>query len=149
MNKDIFFWTLLICPIFTFGQQGISVISSSEQLSSTIGLIGHKQWSLTSLQLSEGIQQAYPGVGNDNAITYDILHTTDKIINLDVLNDGSKASIVIATRDGVKVYENSDYKNDWRGTNNQGTKLPDGVYYFWLTVEGRPKPVKGSVTLLR
>lgn len=50
--------------------------------------------------------------------------------------------IVIYNRWGTKVYENQDYKNDWTGD-----KLPDGVYFFVLTLTAETK--KGTITLVR
>ncbi|MCX6294697.1 MAG: choice-of-anchor L domain-containing protein [Bacteroidetes bacterium] len=45
------------------------------------------------------------------------------------------SSLAIYNRWGNKIYESSDYKNNWNGS-----KSVDGVYYYVLTV-----PVKGSV----
>lgn len=152
MNKDIFFWTLIICPIFTFGQQGISVISgSSSNIGSSIGIIGSTQHKTSYISINQGIQQMFDDgqTNDDKEIEYDILLTGNKIMSLDVLRSSAKSRIVIVTRDGKMVYQNDNYLDNWRGTNNHGETVPDGSYYFILTVTGREKPIKGSVTLIR
>jgi gliding motility-associated-like protein len=41
------------------------------------------------------------------------------------------ASLLIFNRWGDKIWEvDNGYKNDWGGTNLQGTPVPDGTYYF-------------------
>ncbi|MCF8230169.1 MAG: gliding motility-associated C-terminal domain-containing protein [Bacteroidales bacterium] len=54
--------------------------------------------------------------------------------------------LVVFNRYGKKVYETTDYENDWDGEN-----LPEGVYYYVLTCFGefRTDVFKGSLTLLR
>ncbi|MAW50828.1 MAG: hypothetical protein CMC41_06880 [Flavobacteriaceae bacterium] len=32
---------------------------------------------------------------------------------------------------GIKLYETTNYKNDWNGTYN-GVKVPDGTYFYQL-----------------
>ncbi len=50
---------------------------------------------------------------------------------------------------GIQVYEAKPYRNDWDGTFN-GTKLPDGVYYFIIRCDGdQGNPKTGSITILR
>ncbi len=54
-----------------------------------------------------------------------------------------KSRLEIYNRWGIKMYESSDYQNDWNGE-----KAPDGTYYFILyVVDGRTIP--GYLTLLR
>ena len=68
--------------------------------------------------------------------------------NEDGLNDllefsglaGNQASLTVFSEWGDKVYENSDYKNDWGGINYLGSsfeknrKLPTGTYYYILLI---------------
>ncbi len=54
--------------------------------------------------------------------------------------------IVIFNRWGNKVFEATDYNNDWDGSN-----LPDGTYFYVLKCEGKlgEDVFKGAVTILR
>jgi gliding motility-associated-like protein len=45
---------------------------------------------------------------------------------------GSKLSVY--DRWGVQVYYNSNFTGAWRGINNQNAPLPDGTYYYTLSV---------------
>jgi len=45
---------------------------------------------------------------------------------------GSKLSVY--DRWGVQVYYNSNYVGAWRGINNQNAPLPEGTYYYTLSV---------------
>jgi flagellar hook assembly protein FlgD len=150
-----FYLLLLVSFVFDSGifcQQGISIIASgSSSVSSTIGIVGANQLVSNKANINEGIQQTYDIVTNDKDedINYDILLPDNKIMSLDILRSSAKAHIIIVTRDGKLVYENQNYLDDWRGQDNQGNQVPDGAYYFILTIDGRDKPIKGSVTLIR
>ncbi len=51
----------------------------------------------------------------------------------------------VYNRWGMRVYESTDYKNDW-----DGSDVSDGVYYFYLELtEGRMEVYKGTITVLR
>jgi len=49
---------------------------------------------------------------------------------------------------GQEVYTKKGYTNDWKGTFN-GADLPDGTYYYVLTIETENIINKGSVDILR
>ncbi|MBK6836378.1 MAG: gliding motility-associated C-terminal domain-containing protein [Bacteroidetes bacterium] len=49
---------------------------------------------------------------------------------------------------GQEVYTKKGYANDWKGTFN-GADLPDGTYYYVLTIESEKIINKGSVDILR
>ncbi len=62
-----------------------------------------------------------------------------------------KAKVEVFNRYGGKVFESNEYKNNWDGT-YKGKNLPDGTYYYVLTVElisGKKIYYKGNVTILR
>jgi gliding motility-associated-like protein len=62
-----------------------------------------------------------------------------------------KAKVEVFNRYGAKVFESNEYKNNWDGT-YKGKNLPDGTYYYVLTVEligGKKIYYKGNVTILR
>lgn len=56
-----------------------------------------------------------------------------------------RTSLVIFNRQGRKVYESTNYQNDWDGGN-----LKDGVYFYVLQAEGfkSTEVYKGSVTIM-
>lgn len=47
--------------------------------------------------------------------------------------DYDKVSLTIVNRWGNLIYENSDYKNDWNGTDSKGNVLSEGVYFYTVT----------------
>ncbi|MCB0494488.1 MAG: gliding motility-associated C-terminal domain-containing protein, partial [Cyclobacteriaceae bacterium] len=59
-----------------------------------------------------------------------------------ILNKKSNTKIVIANRWGVEVYKSDDYQNDWRAEG-----LPDGIYFYTLSMEG--EVYKGPVEVWR
>jgi gliding motility-associated-like protein len=57
----------------------------------------------------------------------------------------------VYNRYGSKVYENNNYRNEWKGTYNN-KPLPDGTYYYTVTVQlitGRMYEVRGDVSIVR
>ncbi|MBL7901096.1 MAG: gliding motility-associated C-terminal domain-containing protein [Bacteroidia bacterium] len=67
------------------------------------------------------------------------------------LPDGEN-ELIIYNRWGSKVYESADYDNTWDGAANRGSngnnKLPQGTYYYVLTLKGTDsKPFTGFIVL--
>jgi gliding motility-associated-like protein len=63
----------------------------------------------------------------------------------------TNVSLTVYNRYGSKVYENRNYRNEWRGTYD-GKNLPDATYYYVINftlTEGRVQQVRGDVTILR
>jgi gliding motility-associated-like protein len=58
-------------------------------------------------------------------------------------------SVMIFNRWGSKVWESSDYQNDWNGTDENGNELPDGTYFYIIQVGGSDRVFKGDVNILR
>ncbi len=58
-------------------------------------------------------------------------------------------SVMIFNRWGSKVWESSDYQNDWNGTAENGNELPDGTYFYVIQVGGSDRVFKGDVNILR
>ena len=76
---------------------------------------------------------------NDNWMVYD---------QFDCLTN---VSLTVFNRYGSKVYENRNYRNEWKGTYN-GQSLPDATYYYEINFTlsgGRIQQVRGDVTILR
>lgn len=61
--------------------------------------------------------------------------------------------LVIYNRWGTKVFESTDAKYDWNGTNmNDGSECPEGTYFYVFKYEllnGKKETVNGTVTLIR
>ncbi len=63
-----------------------------------------------------------------------------------ILEEQENCSVQIFTKQGTKVYENTDYNNDWEGTDTNGNALDEGAYYYILSCgEGFSK--KGGVRI--
>lgn len=76
--------------------------------------------------------------------TGDGINDTFEIEGLTLLK---RADLTIFTRDGLEVYRNKNYNNEWAG---QG--LHAGVYFYLLEVEfshGKKEVFKGHVSILR
>jgi len=59
------------------------------------------------------------------------------------LADYPNTMLQIFNRWGKKVYESSDYQNDWNGENYH-----DGVYYYVLTFVDYIDPSTGTITVI-
>ncbi len=62
------------------------------------------------------------------------------------------SEIGIYNRWGERVFNKIDYSNTWDGTNNSGTELPEGTYYYILqinTSDGNKYVIKNFIELLR
>ena len=68
-----------------------------------------------------GTQKGISPDGNGSNEYFDL--STYAIKNISILN-----------RYGVEVYHKKDYKNEWRGQTNDGAALPDGTYYYIITL---------------
>jgi gliding motility-associated-like protein len=55
----------------------------------------------------------------------------------------------IFDRWGIEVYSKRGYRNLWQGENNNGDPLPDGTYFYVLSIEGDNKAYKGFIDLRR
>jgi gliding motility-associated-like protein len=67
---------------------------------------------------------------------------------------GSRLSLQVFDRYGNKVFESSDYQNDWDGRASNGLiihgdQLPESTYFYLLKVEGSEIDYKGYFTLWR
>ncbi|NMM47246.1 PKD domain-containing protein [Marinigracilibium pacificum] len=61
----------------------------------------------------------------------------------------SKFYLSVFDKSGDIVYESQNYQNNWNGTANGGGRdLPEGVYFFTLSINGAVVKT-GSITLLR
>ena len=60
-----------------------------------------------------------------------------------------QAEVVVFNRWGTIVLHTKNYKNDWNGTNSNNDILPDGAYFYVITIPGTDIIYKGTVTILR
>lgn len=60
-------------------------------------------------------------------------------------------TVTIFNRWGQQVYAATAYNNGngWDGTNNGGTELPGGTYYYIIDLNDGTPPLSGHITLLR
>ncbi len=58
------------------------------------------------------------------------------------LEEYPNTHVQIYNRWGKKVYESTDYKNDWNGDNHH-----DGVYYYIITFIDYIQPMSGTITI--
>ncbi|TAD88585.1 MAG: gliding motility-associated C-terminal domain-containing protein [Bacteroidetes bacterium] len=63
---------------------------------------------------------------------------------LDYIENFPAHKVQIFDRAGKEVYQSNAYKNDWDAKN-----LPIDVYFYYLTLHPRIKPIKGTITVLR
>jgi gliding motility-associated-like protein len=61
-----------------------------------------------------------------------------------VTQDPKNIQIDIYNRQGIKVFQSNDYKNDWNGDD-----LPAGVYYYYIDIKHLNKKLAGWVTIIR
>jgi gliding motility-associated-like protein len=58
--------------------------------------------------------------------------------------------LMIMNRWGQVLYKAKPYLSDWEGTNENGERLPEGVYYYLLTLDKDGRNArKGMITIIR
>ncbi len=71
---------------------------------------------------------------------------------INCINELNNNKLEIYNRWGQLVFRADNYDNSWRGTAQDGTRLPEGPYYFVLEyqdIDGNLVQRKGSLTILR
>lgn len=162
------FLTIIFCvPLMLFSQSLSPVILSfgggyatndQGSLSWNIGEIAIRNVYYNNAWLTEGFEQLTPLRSNEGDIDADIF--IPKGITPD--NDGANDSwvidsllekfplneIIIFNRWGEPVYEAKPYRNDWKGHNRNGQKLPPGAYYYWLKLGPGYRAKKGPIYII-
>ncbi len=87
----------------------------------------------------------YPGVPNAFSPNGDGINDTWQIASLSSYPD---CIVEVFNRYGQIVFRSTGYPSPWNGTFN-GSVLPVGTYYYIITTTHLPKPLSGSVTILR
>jgi len=60
----------------------------------------------------------------------------------------SNSTVYVYDRWGKEVFSKTGYQNDWGGVGEKD-QLPDGTYYYVITIEGTEITYKGAITILR
>jgi gliding motility-associated-like protein len=50
---------------------------------------------------------------------------------------------------GQLIFSTDNYQNNWDGRNGNGDALPDGTYYYIISMDNNHRIYKGSITVLR
>jgi gliding motility-associated-like protein len=50
---------------------------------------------------------------------------------------------------GRLIFSTSNYQNNWDGRNSNGDTLPDGTYYYIISLDNNSHVYKGAITVLR
>ena len=58
-------------------------------------------------------------------------------------------SIVISDRQGKRVYDSENYKNDWAATDFNGSELPNGVYFYYMKNRQTNQIYRGYIQVIR
>lgn len=93
--------------------------------------------------------QAAPGgdATTPSAVQRDLDGVNDCFAPIGLEEFANCYGIIIFDRWGMEVFSAASPGACWKGVNEEGVAVPDGVYYYLLTVNGREE--RGYVTLLR
>jgi len=70
------------------------------------------------------------------------------IWNIVNLNTYAQSHVQIFNRYGMLVFNSVGYATPWDGT-EKNTRVPDGTYYYLITLTPGDSPLSGSVTVIR
>ena len=108
----------------------------------TDGCIGTDQATVTIIPYCVRVRNAFTPNNDGNNDKWQVYDSYDCLKNV---------SLSIYNRNGSKIYESRNYRNDWNGT-YKGQPSPDGTYYAvieFTLIDGRVVPVKSDVTIIR
>ncbi len=121
-------------PIHQYGDNGIYTITLAVQSSDGCWDTIRKNYEIVS-------EIQVPNVFTPNNAGADGLNQFFYLKNLEYY---PSSTLKVYNRWGIKVYESTNYQNNWTGGNH-----PDGVYYFVLDGPKLKKPLYGFVQILR
>ncbi len=65
------------------------------------------------------------------------------------LDEFIQPELYVYNRAGQLVYESKNYSNNWNGTMNGGSPLPDGDYYYIFKAKNIVDPFTGAIRIIR
>ncbi len=65
------------------------------------------------------------------------------------IENSGKNELVITDMTGIIVYKAANYQNDWDGRDQYGNYLPEGTYYYFLTVEEPARVTKKGYVIIK
>ena len=84
-----------------------------------------------------------------NAITPNEDSKND-VLMIDNLDKYPQNELIIFNRWGDILYKSKPYNNDWNGSNQMGSPLPEGTYYYVLRLNiNDGKVLRGDISILR
>ncbi|MBI2968368.1 MAG: gliding motility-associated C-terminal domain-containing protein [Bacteroidetes bacterium] len=136
---------------------GLTYLWSNGETNSTISVASSGNYFLTatdanSCTVSDTISVTFQDVSDSVQIINDIVTpnndgTNDALLIKDIILY-SKCDVSVYNVWGDKVYSNSAYNNDWKGTNSSGKDLPAGAYYYIIKCDDKGQ-LAGNVNILR
>lgn len=155
-----------ICFILLFFIQGI-IGNAQTFLPFAAGTSGNTSWSIgeqnintissQSLVITQGFQQPEideptdrkpPGIACFNGITTTSTTGQNDAFRIEGLGRYSSHDLIIVSQWGDLLFQSNNYQNDWNGTDQDGTPLPQGTYYYVLKIPDF-SAVKGSIHVIR
>lgn len=73
----------------------------------------------------------------------------NEVFEIQQLPYGAVVELEVYNRWGALVYESSDYKNTWKGVNNDDEALPSGVYYYVVRIANKGFETTNPLTIWR
>ncbi len=58
------------------------------------------------------------------------------------------STVYVYDRQGTEIFKKTGYQNDWEGTSGYDI-LPDGTYYYFISIDSTTQIYKGAITILR
>lgn len=73
---------------------------------------------------------------------------TNDFFEIQGIEENGSVKFLVFNRWGKEVFSSPDYKNNWEGNDKNGTKLPDGTYYYIVEFANK-KIIKNYVLIQR
>ncbi|MFD0984272.1 T9SS type B sorting domain-containing protein, partial [Flavobacterium myungsuense] len=123
----------------------------SESISTTNSTIVTKNGNYSLEVVSDGCKKMKEYEVKNVSCNYPkgISPNNDEYNNFFDLENFEVKRLQIYNRYGQEVYSKNNYKNEWSGSSNDGKELPDGTYFYVITLLNNDKPDTGWVYINR
>ena len=123
----------------------------SESISTTNSTIVTKNGNYSLEVVSDGCKKMKEYEVKNVSCNYPkgISPNNDEYNNFFDLENFEVKRLQIYNRFGQEVYSKNNYKNEWSGSSNDGKELPDGTYFYVITLFNNDKPDTGWVYINR